>query len=168
MSAEPPESGSLTVVVDNRQTDLPVDADRWSALLGQSLQHEGVTMPAEVGLAFIDADEMTALNTEHMGGTGPTDVLAFPVDGVDHRTLASATSSAAANAAPVLVGDVVVAPTIAARAVSPDRTLEDELALLVVHGALHLIGHDHYDADERQLMQSREQDLLARYHRSAS
>jgi len=166
LMGQPPEAGSLSVVVENRQQDLTVDADRWSTLLVLALQHEGVTMPAEVGLAFIDADEMTMLNTQHMDGVGPTDVLSFPVDGLDHRELASVAKGTGIGEAPVIVGDVVVAPVVAAKVVGPTRTLEDELALLIVHGALHLIGHDHFDENERELMQSREQDLLDRFYRS--
>ncbi len=94
---------------------------------------------------------MAALNREHMGHEGPTDVLSFPIDGTD--------------AGPDgLLGDVVVCPAVARRN-APDHagTYDDELALLVVHGVLHVLGHDHADADDAEAMRAREVDLLARF-----
>jgi probable rRNA maturation factor len=67
---------------------------------------------------------------------------------------------------PLLLGDVVVCPAVAARnAPSHAGTYEDELALLLVHGILHVLGHDHAEADERARMVARERDLLAQFHR---
>ena len=70
--------------------------------------------------------------------------------------------------APTLLGDVVICPAVANRN-APDHagSYEDELALLVVHGLLHLLGMDHDDPDEAEAMEAREQELLARYHRPA-
>ena len=63
---------------------------------------------------------------------------------------------------PVLLGDVVICPGVAAdQAPSHAGTLDDELALLVVHGVLHVLGHDHAEPDEAQLMRARELDHLA-------
>ena len=142
----------IAVDVDDRQGDCPVDVDTLQALLRASLSHCGVQPPAEVGLAFIGVEEMTELNQAHMGGTGPTDVLAFPIDGMDE----------APDGQPTMVGDVVICPLVADRA---PQALADELALLVVHGALHLLGHDHYEADEREVMQAMERELLGTYFR---
>ena len=94
---------------------------------------------------------MAELNREHMGHEGPTDVLSFPIDG--------------AGAGPDgLLGDVVVCPAVARRN-APDHagTYDDELALLVVHGVLHVLGHDHAEADDAEVMRAREGDLLARF-----
>ncbi|WCO65592.1 rRNA maturation RNase YbeY [Iamia majanohamensis] len=136
----------------------PVDADRWSALLADVLAAEGVAAGAQVGLTFVGAEAMAELNATHMGAEGPTDVLAFPVDGRE--------AAGAGDAGPPgLVGDLVVCPRVAATN-APDHagTEDDELALLVVHGALHLVGHDHAEADERARMQARERTLLADLH----
>ena len=144
----------IAVDVDDRQGDHPIDVDTLQALLSSSLHHCGVRAPAEVGLAFIDADEMTELNRAHMGGSGPTDVLAFPIDGADQVP----------DGQPAMVGDIVICPLVADRAPQP---LVDELALLVVHGALHLLGHDHAEVDEKAVMQAMEQELLGAYHQPA-
>lgn len=136
----------------------PVDADRWSALLADVLTAEGVAAGARVGLTFVGSEAMAELNATHMGAEGPTDVLAFPVDGRD-------AAGAGGAGPPGLVGDLVVCPGVAATN-APDHagTEDDELALLVVHGALHLLGHDHAEDDERARMHGRERDLLARLH----
>jgi probable rRNA maturation factor len=69
---------------------------------------------------------------------------------------------------PLLLGDVVICPAIAARnATSHGVTFSDELALLVVHGLLHLVGMDHEDNSEAERMEERERELLARFHRPA-
>jgi probable rRNA maturation factor len=66
---------------------------------------------------------------------------------------------------PLLLGDVVVCPAVAARqAPQHAGSYEDELALLVVHGVLHVLGMDHADPAEEATMQARERELLDRYH----
>jgi probable rRNA maturation factor len=70
---------------------------------------------------------------------------------------------------PVLLGDVVVCPAVARRqAAERSVPAEDELALLVVHGVLHLLDYDHADPDETLVMRRREQELLTRFRDSES
>jgi probable rRNA maturation factor len=146
---EPPE---VTIVVSDEQTEVAVDANRWADLAHAVLTCEGRT--GELTLTFVDADEMTQLNLEHMGQSGPTDVLSFPLDALDVDQVG-----------PVLLGDVVICPAIAAGA-APEHagTLDDEIALLVVHGILHVLGHDHAEPTETQRMRSRELEHLTRLH----
>jgi probable rRNA maturation factor len=143
------------VVVD---CDDDVDAARWGSLLAAVLRREGVAPGAEAGLTFVAPSAMAELNREHMGSDGPTDVLSFPIDGID-------AAGAGDPDGPGLVGDVVVCPSVAVAA-APDHagSPDDEIALLVVHGALHLLGHDHAEVDERDVMQARERSLLAELH----
>ena len=117
-----------------------VDIDRWSALATAVLAAEGAA--GELTLTFVDRDEIAALNAEHLGETGPTDVLSFPLD---------TAGDAPSPGVPVLLGDVVVCPAVAAdQAPAHAGTLDDELALLVVHGVLHVLGHDHAEPAERR------------------
>lgn len=98
---------------------------------------------------------MTVLNEQHMRhkqASGPTDVLAFPIDGL----------AAPALGQPTMVGDIIICPDVASQA---DQALADEMALLTVHGALHLLGHDHYAPEEAAIMQLAERSLLEKYHR---
>jgi probable rRNA maturation factor len=159
MSEPGSTTGVVTVVVSDEQTDVDVDADRWADLARAVLQAEART--GELTLTFVDRDEIAALNAEHMGKRGPTDVLSFPLDSFD--------DVADAMPGPVLLGDVVVCPAVA-RDAAPTHagTLDDELALLVVHGILHVLGHDHAEPKETTVMQAREQELLGLYHRAPS
>lgn len=166
MSSEPPSPGgrssprvapSPRVVVVDQGGGADVDIARWGDLLAAALRDEGVPSSVEVTLVFVDEQRMAELNEQHLGGTGPTDVLAFPID--------EAPASPDHDGPPTMLGDVVVCPPVAARN-APEHagSVDDELALLVVHGALHLLGHDHADADEKLLMQARERELLDRHH----
>ncbi|MCB1039254.1 MAG: rRNA maturation RNase YbeY, partial [Acidimicrobiales bacterium] len=114
-------------------------------------------------------------NQRFMGHDGPTDVLAFPIDDDDVLIGRSPDGSSSgpdrgpSDDVPLLLGDVVVCPAVAARnAPSHAGTYDDELALLVVHGILHVLGHDHAEPDETAVMQAKERDLLSRFHRGAS
>ena len=100
-------------------------------------------------LAFaIDEEPVESGRSPDSGGTGPGWVPPEPSD------------------VPTLLGDVVICPSVAWRN-APDHagTYEDELALLVVHGILHLLGMDHIDEEEATAMEQRERELLDRYHR---
>jgi probable rRNA maturation factor len=156
--SEPPSPsgvGDITVVVSDEQSDVAVDADRWGALATAVLREQG--RPGELTLTFVDRDEIAQLNEEHMGKQGPTDVLSFPLDSID--------GDPGDLPGPVLLGDVVVCPSVAAEAAPTHAgTLDDELALLVVHGILHVFGHDHAQPDETRAMREREVELLVAHH----
>ena len=133
------------VVVD--ETDSVGDTARWADLVGAVLIAEGVRGPAETNVCFVDVDTMRELNATHMGGEGATDVLSFPIDTEDLDV------SAAAPGDLRMVGDIVVCPEVAAaQAAGHAGSFEDEVALLLVHGSLHLLGHDHALDDERAAM----------------
>ena len=139
--------------------DDDIDLDRWTRLARAVLDDEGFI--GELGLTFVDESAMAVLNADHMGENRPTDVLAFPLD-------AAGDEVGGAPGELRLLGDVVVCPTVARRhaqerAIEPD----DELALLVVHGVLHVIGHDHAEPDEEALMKERERHHLEHHHRSS-
>ena len=143
----------MTVVVgDGREVDdTPIDLERWRTLAQGVLAAAGAE--GELTLTFVDDDEIASLNEEHMGTAGPTDVLAFPLD--DEPT----------PGVPTLLGDVVVCPNVAARQFAEHAgTFDDEIALLVVHGILHVLGYDHADADEAATMRHRELELLEAHH----
>lgn len=150
------EAPVVAVDVEDRQLDHAVDVDHLCGLFSATLadQTNGNFSRGEVGLAFVGVDEMGELNQQYMGGTGATDVLAFPIDGV--------AASNVPEDQPTMLGDVVVCPEVASRA---PQALNDELALLVVHGALHLLGHDHAEPDETERMKALELAMLDRFHR---
>ncbi len=146
-----------------------VDLDRWTDLARSVLQGMGFDRPVEMGLRFVGRAEMTQWNEQHMGHPGPTDVLSFPVDGDPRAGAADGAvgGRAFAGAAdePALLGDVVVCPAVAAAgATERSVPVDDELALLIVHGILHLLGWDHAAPDEATGMQAEERRLLDRHH----
>ena len=111
---------------------------------------------------LVDEADMAELNEEHMGETYATDVLSFPLDA---DSAVAVGEMRGADSAPVLLGDVVVCPAVAAESAPTHAgTLDDELALLVVHGVLHVLGHDHATPAETDVMQARERQLLERHH----
>lgn len=165
--AEPPSptvGASTTIEVvgaDARASaDLEVDVDRWCRLAAAVLTTE--RRRGELTLTFVDPDEIAALNAEHLAKVGPTDVLSFPLDADSDESHGDTPLPAGRT---VLLGDVVVCAEVAARQ-APDHagTLDDELALLVVHGVLHVLGHDHADPDETAVMRRRELDHLSAHH----
>jgi probable rRNA maturation factor len=141
------------VVGADEQDAVDVDVERWSALARDVLVTEG--RRGELTLTFVDAAEIASLNAEHLGKEGPTDVLSFPLD----------EDTPAQPGVPVLLGDVVICPAVAAeQAPAHAGTLDDELALLVVHGVLHVLGHDHAEDAETTVMRARELALLEAHH----
>ena len=155
-STSPAGAVRVLVEVDDRQQAHEINTDLLATLLESTLGAQHGDIDAEVGLAFVEVDEMTQLNTEYMGGSGPTDVLAFPIDGVD-------SARDIPDGQPAMLGDIVICPALADQA---PQSFTDELALLVVHGALHLVGHDHREPDETAIMKGLERDMLKRFHPS--
>ena len=143
------------VAADSREladaTEVGVDVERWRRLALDVLAVEGAV--GELTLTFVDVDDIAELNEHHMGKQGPTDVLSFPMD------------DEPVDGVPTLLGDVVISPAVAAGQFADHAgTLDDELALLVVHGILHVLGHDHAEPDETAVMRGREVALLERFH----
>jgi probable rRNA maturation factor len=165
--------GAPEVFVADEQTAVAVDLARWQRLAGDVLHAEGVRGLAELAVIFVSEHEIAELNVEHMGAAGPTDVLAFPIDAAEAELVTAGQPVSRGpdrpppdpSDMPLLLGDVVVCPAVAARqAPSHAGTLDDELALLVVHGVLHVLGHDHGDDAGGAVMRAREVELLRAHH----
>lgn len=196
--ARPVSKGSLSVYAANEQSDVDIDVARWMHLAEQVLEAEGVLatgLDVEMSLLFVDVPTIANLNRQFMGKSGSTDVLSFPIDDPreDHPagppiggspfTIQTDIDGERADFiddddidgdAPTLLGDVLICPTVAAlnapehTGSSHDGTLDDELALLVVHGLLHLLGMDHQKDDQAEVMEAREQELLTMFYRASS
>ena len=186
------DGGQRTVIevfVADEQDAHPIDTDRWLRLAVQVLSAEGVDRrveAVEMSLLFVDEPAIAALNEQFMGKSGPTDVLSFPIDEeASPRHIPPLAIAAPIGAPlpmagsddeddddlPLLLGDVVVCPSVAAAHAAEHRsdrhngTIDDEVALLVVHGILHLLGMDHMEDAEAEAMEAREQELLSQFHR---
>jgi len=129
------------IALDNRQGDA-VDLEGLMTLARATLLGEGIA-EAELSISLVTEEEIAGLHERYLHEAGPTDVLSFPLD------------DEAGEDGLRQLGDVVIAPAIAARNHPDDPAAE--LRLLLVHGILHLLGHDHMDDGERAEMWARQE-----------
>jgi len=137
----------LTVQRETRERGLPANVTflRWAqaALAGSGA---GV---AEVNIRLVDTDESRRLNARYRGKRRPTNVLSFTYDRPAGH--------------PGLIGDLVIcAPVVAREAEAQGKTRRAHWAHLVVHGILHLLGHDHVRETDAQAMETAEIRILKR------
>jgi probable rRNA maturation factor len=150
---------AVVVVCSNEQDEIEVDTARWERLAVAVLDEVGAASRAEgchdeLTLTFVDRDEIAELNRDHRDVDGPTDVLSFPLD-----------ADSPGDGELRLVGDIVVCPAVVdAQAPSHAGDADDEMALMVVHGVLHLFGRDHADDPTTTAMRDEERSLLERHH----
>jgi probable rRNA maturation factor len=136
------------------EQEVAVDADDLLALARHVLVEQHVPDDMELSLLLVDVATIAALNAEHLGKDGPTDVLAFPIDEPGETP----------PDVPAILGDVVLCPTVAhEQAPRFGRTPHEELRLLTVHGILHLLGMDHAEPDEEREMFALTDRLLASF-----
>jgi probable rRNA maturation factor len=129
------------IALDDRQ-EADVDLEGLMTLARATLLGEGMA-DAELSISFVTEDEIIELHERYLHEAGPTDVLSFPLD------------DEAGEDGLRQLGDVVIAPAVAARN-NPEEPAA-ELRLLLVHGVLHLLGHDHMDDRERAEMWARQE-----------
>jgi probable rRNA maturation factor len=134
-----------------------VDESWVKKIVRQVLKAEGVTLSYEVSLVFTDSETVRQLNRDYRGVDEPTDVLAFsmlPQKGTD-------SSFALPPDGLTRLGEVIISyPQAAEQAEEQGHSPERELALLVIHGILHLLGYDHEEPEEESKMRKREGELL--------
>lgn len=151
----------MSVFLANEQS-MAVDVDALHALANLVVSEEGYPEATEVTLLLINEDEMAGYNQRFLNRTGPTDVLAFPVE----ELLPGVVPEHDPLGPPLMIGDVVIAPTYVERqAEDHGASFDDEMALMVTHGILHLLGYDHEVDGDAELMEQRERDLLAKVGR---
>lgn len=140
--------------------DVTVESDGWrdllsdlAALAARALEAAATVLgpelpgPVEVSLVFTDDDGIAALNRDHRGKDGPTNVLSFPLEAAD----------AGDNMTPAMIGDIVLAAgTIVREATMQQKTVEAHVCHLLIHGMLHLVGYDHEQDDDADEMERRE------------
>ena len=106
---------------------------------------------AELTIVLTDDMRLHELNRDYLGHDAPTDVLSFPASETDPETGAH------------YIGDILISvPRAQAQAEAAGHPLESELQLLVVHGVLHLLGHDHAQAEEKARMWKAQAEVLER------
>jgi probable rRNA maturation factor len=141
------------VEVDDRSS-VGVDAEPLVAQGQFLLDRLGLHPETELSVSLVDVDEMAELHVRWMDLPGPTDVLSFPMDELR-------VPEPGAEAPPGILGDVVICPQVAAeQGERAGHGLSGELELLLTHGVLHLLGHDHAEPEEHALMFGLQDDLL--------
>ena len=158
MPAEPPAPSPLDLDLRfrvRRKSGARPDRRTLRQVCEAALGGEGVTGQVVLTLTLVDDDEIREINRRHRNIDRPTDVLSFPlVDGTDAFALPPG--------APRELGDVVVSyPRAVAQAEEYGHSVERELAYLVIHGVLHILGHDHHVPAEQAIMRAREEAALS-------
>ena len=155
----------------------PTPSVTLARVAARALEATGAPPPATLAITLSGDDELASLNAEHMAGSGPTDVLSFPLlpptAFPDHPGKGGRASRSPRFVLPpgtrTHLGDIVVSVERAAAQAEEGRggqtgdvrwSAADELRLLVVHGVLHICGWDHADEVERETMRALEQRIL--------
>jgi probable rRNA maturation factor len=150
----------VAVFVAN-ESNHAVDEASLVALARHVLGVMGVAPLAELSILIVDAGAMEKLHVRWMGESGPTDVLAFPMDELEGTNIEDHHD----EAEPALLGDVVLCPEVAAaQAAQVGHSVADELHMLCTHGILHLLGYDHAEEEERETMFREQARLLESWH----
>jgi probable rRNA maturation factor len=139
----------MTLIVDiqmasaSEEAPDPQSIERWiGAAIGD--QREST----ELSVRIVDAEEGQALNEQFRGSTGATNVLSFPFENESPEPLA-------------LIGDIVIcAPVVAKEAREQNKALNAHWAHMMIHGVLHLLGYDHQNENDANLMESLETEIM--------
>jgi len=131
-----------------------VNADELGHAIAATLLAES-RPEGEVSLVVTSDEEVAGYNQQYRGVEGPTDVLSFAAQ---EPTPGFVSAPEMAN----YLGDIIIAlPFTRRQAAALGRPLADELKLLAVHGALHLLGYDHAEPEEEAIMWARQDAILA-------
>ena len=158
---------SYTIAIAADEVTAPaLDEAAISALVETALQLAGAVEGAEVSVVLSDDATVRQLNRDYRGVDAPTDVLSFGLSDLaqpagDDEPDADGFVLPPAEAEGLLLGEVIVSHETALRQASEhDRTPAHELAHLIVHGVLHLLGHDHAEQEEERTMRAAEDAAL--------
>ncbi len=140
------------------ESGIAVDESLVASVARYALDAMRVNPAAELSILAVTSEVMAELHERWMDEPGPTDVMAFPMDDlVDESRRPDAP-----EIGPALLGDVVLCPAFARdQARRAGHSLADELALLTVHGVLHLLGYDHAEPEQERAMFGLQTRLLA-------
>ena len=134
----------------NIESELPFSTDLVERAANTALKHQAQALESDLSVILTNDARLHELNLNYLGVDAPTDVLSFPASETDPDT-----------GAPYL-GDILISiPRAQAQADAAGHPLESEVQLLVVHGVLHLLGHDHAEAKEKDRMWKAQAEILA-------
>lgn len=123
-----------------------VDTQALLRLAHFALKQLRIHPQADLSILLVDPDTMTAYHKQFMNLEGPTDVMSFPMDELRAPEEGQPPPRG-------LLGDIVICPAFtSAQAPGNGRTNQEEIEYLLIHGLLHLLGHDHAEPDEKAVM----------------
>ena len=153
MTREPEDPGGSPaggVAVEDEQ-DVPLNTEAIRRTTVRALEVLRVPAEASLSVTLVDPEQMADLKEQALGVHAATDVLSFPMDSLDDPM-----------PGPLVLGDIVVCPAVAARqAAALGRSMDDEMSQLLVHGVLHVLGWDHDDASAERAMRKQERLVLS-------
>lgn len=133
------------------ETEFPFPEDLLERAATSALEHESQSLDSELSIVLTDNTRLHELNLNYLGVDSATDVLSFPASETDPETGAR------------YIGDILISmPRAQEQANAAGHPLESEVQLLVVHGVLHLLGHDHADSEEKARMWKTQAEILAK------
>ncbi len=131
------------------ESDFPFPEELLERAARATLEHEGESQDSELSIVLTDNDHLQELNLNYLGIDAPTDVLSFPASETDPESGAR------------YIGDILISvPRAQSQAEAAGHPLESEVQLLVVHGTLHLLGHDHAEPGEKSRMWEAQAEIL--------
>jgi len=136
----------------NIKSDFPFPKELLERAASAALEHQASreSLDSELTIVLTNDARLKELNRDYLGIDAPTDVLSFPASETDPETGAR------------YIGDILISITRAqSQATAAGHPLESEVQLLVVHGVLHLLGHDHAEAQEKARMWQAQTEILA-------
>jgi probable rRNA maturation factor len=133
----------------NPELSLSMDTDLVERAAHEALVHQATPEPVDLTIVLSDDPQLQQLNLEYLGIDSPTDVLSFPAGETDPET------------GDLYLGDIIISvPKAALQATAAGHEMEQEVQLLVVHGVLHLLGHDHGEMEEKARMWKAQGEIL--------
>jgi probable rRNA maturation factor len=133
------------------EAEFPLPEDLLEHAANAALEHESISLDSELSIILTNDERLHELNLNYLGIDAPTDVLSFPASETDPETGAH------------YIGDILISiPRAQTQAEVAGHSLESEVQLLVVHGVLHLFGHDHAEAEEKARMWKAQAEILER------
>lgn len=154
----------MSVLIDNRQDAVKVD-EALETLVTQvvekALKYEECEDEFEVSISFVNNEEMRGLNLEYRGIDNTTDVLSFPMMEFYDEGSEESEADEEYIEEELVLGDIVISMEKAlTQAEEYGHSFERELAFLLVHGVLHLLGYDHNNEEEEKVMFEKQENIL--------
>lgn len=140
----------------SNESGLDVSEEELISVARFTIRKMDVNPGAELSMVLLDTNAMADLHMRWMDLPGPTDVMSFPMDELEPGGRPDAPEPG-----PSMLGDIVLCPQFAAKqAEAAGHSLGHELALLTIHGVLHLLGYDHAEPEEEKEMFALQRRLL--------